>query len=139
MFSLKECQVIKGGKLQNMSNVRELKKQIWHVFKLLVHFFFVYPSQKRLIASQLKPRKGRDIKWILIENIYSLFIQKKVPKKTVYVVNQYPFNIPTFSWFELRKNKSFLRLLHYFIITLLFILILTFYPIFILQNCEICL
>jgi len=30
-------------------------------------------SQKRLIASQLKPRKGKDIKWILIENIYSLF------------------------------------------------------------------
>ena len=38
--------------------------------------------QKRLIASQLKPRKSRDIKWILIENIYGLFIQKKT-KKTV--------------------------------------------------------
>ena len=56
------------------------------------------PSQKRLIATQLKPRKGKDIKWILIENIYSLFI-KKLPKKTVYVFNQYPFNIYTFSWF----------------------------------------
>jgi len=33
-------------------------------------------SQKRLIASPLKPRKGKDIKWILIENIYSLFIKK---------------------------------------------------------------
>ena len=32
------------------------------------------PSQKRLIATQLKPRKDTDIKWILIENIYSLFI-----------------------------------------------------------------
>jgi hypothetical protein len=31
------------------------------------------PSQKRLIASQLKPQKVKDIKWILIENIYSLF------------------------------------------------------------------
>jgi len=30
------------------------------------------PSQKRLIASQLKPRKGKDIKWILIENILIL-------------------------------------------------------------------
>ena len=29
-------------------------------------------SQKRLIASQLKPRKGKDIKLILIENKYSL-------------------------------------------------------------------
>jgi hypothetical protein len=32
-----------------------------------------FQSQKRLIATQLKPRKGKDIKWILIENIYSLF------------------------------------------------------------------
>ena len=47
------------------------------------------------IALQLKPRKGRDIKRIPIESIYSLFIQISF----VYVFNQYPFNIPTFSWF----------------------------------------
>ena len=36
----------------------------------------VYQKEKnRLIALQLKPRKGKDIKWILIENIYSLFIK----------------------------------------------------------------
>ncbi len=35
------------------------------------------PSQKRLIASQLKPRKGKDIKRILIENIQSF--HKKAP------------------------------------------------------------
>ncbi len=28
------------------------------------------------IASQLKPRKGKDIKWILIENIYNLSLTK---------------------------------------------------------------
>ncbi len=33
----------------------------------------IWKSQKRLIATQLKPRKGTDIKLILIENIYSLF------------------------------------------------------------------
>jgi len=58
-------------------------------------------SQKRVVASQLKLRKGRGIKWILIENIYSLFIQNKSSKKTVYVFNQYPFNIPTFSIFRI--------------------------------------
>ena len=36
-------------------------------------------TQKRLIYSEKTP-KGKDIKWILIENIYSLFI-KKVTKK----------------------------------------------------------
>ena len=33
-----------------------------------------FDSQKRLIASQLKPRKGRDIKWILIENTEYIFL-----------------------------------------------------------------
>ena len=28
------------------------------------------PSQKRLIASQLKPRKGKDIKWIFFQYAY---------------------------------------------------------------------
>ena len=41
-------------------------------------------EKKRLIASQSKPRKGKDIKWILIENIYSRFIPK-IPQKTLYM------------------------------------------------------
>ncbi len=45
----------------------------------------VYQKEKnRLIALQLKPRKGKDIKWILIENIYSRFIPK-IPQKTLYM------------------------------------------------------
>ncbi len=61
-------------------------------------FFPIRLLRKDLIASQSKPWKGGDIKWILIENIYS-FHSKKKPKKTVYVFNQYPFNILIFSWF----------------------------------------
>jgi hypothetical protein len=41
--------------------------------KRYVNIESILKSQKRLIATQLKPRKGKDIKWILIENIYSLF------------------------------------------------------------------
>jgi len=38
-----------------------------------IHFIEIFiKSQKRLIASQLKQRKGKDIKWILIENINSI-------------------------------------------------------------------
>ena len=52
-----------------------------------------------LLLKQLKPRKVKDIKWIQIENIYSLFWGLFLNEKTVYVFNQYPFNIPTLSWF----------------------------------------
>ena len=38
----------------------------------------VYLSQKRLIVSKLKPRKGKDIKWIMIEIFWD--------ENTVYVV-----------------------------------------------------
>ena len=62
---------------------------------MLLTLTYNSPSQKRLIASQLKPQKGKDIKWILIENIYSIFIQKITQKKTLHVFNQYPFKIFT--------------------------------------------
>jgi hypothetical protein len=51
---------------------QNLQKKIYTV--LLNTVVLNMPSQKRLIASQLKPRKCKDIKWILIENLYSLFI-----------------------------------------------------------------
>ncbi len=65
----------------------------------MASFLIVVNFQKILIASQLKPRKDMDIKWILIENIFSLFWEHFWDEKTVDVFNQYPFNIPTFSWF----------------------------------------
>ncbi len=40
---------------------------------------------------------------------YTVFFGVFFYEKTVYVFNQYPFNIFTFSWFLLRSNKSFLR------------------------------
>jgi hypothetical protein len=46
----------------------------------------VYLSQKRLIVSKLKPRKGKDIKWIMIENIYNLFWEIFWDENTLYVV-----------------------------------------------------
>jgi hypothetical protein len=44
---------------------------IYELYKLIIRTHDI--TQKRLIALQLKPRKGKDIKWNLIENIYSLF------------------------------------------------------------------
>ncbi len=73
IFSLAKCffswQTGKLTHVQIKTIVRNLTKVVY-----LHHSLNLYiTSQKRLIASQLKPRKGRDIKWILIENIYSLF------------------------------------------------------------------
>ena len=84
IFSLTKCffswQTGKLTHVQIKTIVRNLTKVVY-----LHHSLHLYiTSQKRLIASQLKPRKGRDIKWILIENIYSLFWNEK----TVYVFNQ---------------------------------------------------
>ena len=45
----------------------------------------------------------------VIENVYSLFIQKNSSEKNVYVFNQYHLPL-AFSWFKLRRNKSFLRI-----------------------------
>jgi len=56
-------------------------------------------SEKTYCYTQLKPRKGKDIKWILIENIRSLFWGIFLNEKTVNVFNQYPFNIPTAAFF----------------------------------------
>jgi len=53
-----------------------------------------YLSQKEFIVSQLKPRKGKDIRWILIEHKYTVFFEEFFwDEKTVYVFNQYPFNV----------------------------------------------
>ena len=60
----------------------------------------VYLSQKRLIVSKLKPRKGKDIKWIMIEIFWD--------ENTVYVVYDM-FSISIHS--ILRCNNPFLGFL----------------------------
>jgi hypothetical protein len=61
-------------KLLKFFHINEIKRQKPGKKRLIEKD---YKSQKRLIASQLIPRKGRDIKCILIENIYSLFLNEK--------------------------------------------------------------